>query len=92
MDGLLDGPFVNDQPAAAGVLMVVDGKHPRFPVPFYAKSGGGFTFMNPAFLFHDGMDVKQGEVLDLKYRIVTVDGKWGDNLAAEVARGEELFA
>lgn len=91
-DGLLDGPFVQGQPAAAGLLMVVDPGHPRFPVPFYAKSNQGFTFMNPAFLFHEGLDVKQGEVLDLRYRIVTVDGRWGENLETEVQRAVEVFA
>ncbi len=91
-DGLLDGPFDDrDQPAAAGVLMVVDPRHPRYPVPFYAKSGGGFTFLNPAFLFHDGMDLQENQVLDLRYRVVTVDGRWGDNLATEVALAEEAL-
>ncbi len=91
-DGLLDGPFVNDEPAAAGLLMVVDPQHPRFPLPFYAKSNNGFTFMNPAFLFHEGMDVQAGEKLELRYRIVTVDGRWAENLQEEVALAEESFS
>ncbi len=91
-DGLLDGPFVGGEAAASGILMVVDPAHPRYPVPFYAKSNHGFTFMNPAFLFHEGMDVSKGEVLDLRYRIVTVDGRWGDNLKTELAMAREVFA
>lgn len=91
-DGLLDGPFKEDsQPAAGGILIVVDPQHPRYPVPFYAKTGGGFTFLNPAFLFHEGMDLQKDHVLDLRYRVVTVDGRWGDNLPAEVARAEEAL-
>jgi len=90
-DGLLDGPFVDGEAAASGILMVVDPGHPRYPVPFYAKSNNGFTFMNPAFIFHEGMDVSKGEMVDLRYRIVTVDGRWGDNLQAELIKAQEVF-
>lgn len=83
MDGKLDGgPNVH-----AAVAMFDHPDNPRWPTPFYAKSNGGFTYMNPALLFHEPMHLKAGETLSLRYRVLVKDGQWNaDELAAESER------
>lgn len=46
----------------------------RSPTPWYCKSGNGFTYMNPAFLFNEPMSIRKNQRLTLRYRIAWCDG------------------
>lgn len=83
MDGKLDGgPDIR-----AAVATFDHPDNPRWPSPFYAKAQNGFTYMNPAILFHEPMHLAKGETLSLRYRVLVKDGLWElDELAAESER------
>lgn len=58
----------------------------RGPSPWYCKTGNGFTYMNPAFLFHEPMSLAIGQPLTLRYRVAWCDGIWQPEQFAELAR------
>lgn len=60
--------------------------NPRSPSPWYCKSGNGFTYLNPALLFHEPMKLDNGERLRLRYRVLYRDGLWEHGEFAELAR------
>lgn len=63
--------------------MIDHPTNPRAAVPWYCKTGNGFTFMNAAFLFHEPMSLGKSESLRFNYRILYRDGQWmGDEFAA----------
>ena len=63
-----------DQRVAIGI--VDHPANPRSAVPWYCKTGGGFTFMNAAFLFHEPMTLAEGQSLTFNYRVLYRDGAW----------------
>ncbi len=68
-------------------LGIVD--HPgnvRSPSPWYCKTGNGFTYMNPAFLFHEPMSLEAGKQLVLRYHIAWRDGLWSQETFAELSQ------
>lgn len=89
LNGLLDGGHKEE----VGIAAFVDWEHPRYPFPMYAKSNDGFTFFNPAFLFHAGMDLKAGDELSLRYMVSLVYQRWHpEQLQAEQAFAEGACA
>ena len=85
---------VDGGPNRRVALGIVDHPcNPRAPVPWYCKTGGGFTFVNAAFLFHGPMSLAAGESLAFDYRVLYRDGAWsGEEFAALAAdfRGQNL--
>ena len=72
MQALVDGG--PDQ--RVSVCVIDHPQNPRSPSPWYCKCRDGFTYMNPAFLFHEPMDVKSEQSLTFAYRILYRDGLW----------------
>jgi hypothetical protein len=63
--------------------------NPRHPVPFYGSTraatyGEGWSnFLNAAFLFHEPLELGDGEPLRVRHRVVLHDGRWdADRIAA----------
>jgi hypothetical protein len=56
------------------VAMIDHPSNPRSPGPWYGKADPHYVFFNAAFLFHEAMAVKKGEVLRFRYRVVVRDG------------------
>ena len=74
--GLLRG-VVDGAPDARVSLGIIDHPgNPRNPMPFYAKSGNSYDFMNAAFLFHEPMRVARGHKLIFRHRVLYRDGWW----------------
>lgn len=86
MQALVDGG--PDQHVS--VCMIDHPSNPRSPSPWYCKCRDGFTYMNPAFLFHEPMDVKNGQSLTFSYRILYRDGsREHDALVAAAAKFQQ---
>ena len=69
----LSGTF-DGGPAKEGGIAIFD--HPgnvRHPSPWYGATGAGHYF-NAAFLFHEPLQLSQGEELHLRYRALIHDG------------------
>lgn len=73
----------------AGLALFDHPGNERFPTPFYASTFDGYgegawtNFFNAAFLFHDGLDLAEGERLRLRHRALVHDGTWStDRLRA----------
>ena len=82
MQARVDG----DAERYVSIGMIDHPANPRWPSPWYCKSGNGFNYMNPALLFHEPMSLKEGDALRLRYRVMFRDGLWTpDELAAAAA-------
>jgi hypothetical protein len=68
--------------APAGVTLLDHPANVRHPSPFYGSTraatyGEGWSnFLNAAFLFHEGLDLAEGEELRVRHRVVVHDGRW----------------
>ncbi|EIQ00546.1 hypothetical protein OpiT1DRAFT_05092 [Opitutaceae bacterium TAV1] len=67
------------------ICMVDHPENPITPVPWYAKSANGFTFINAAFLFHGPLTTAAGATLRFRYRLLYRDGLWNAAEAATLA-------
>lgn len=65
--------------------MIDHPDNPRSPTPWYGKGSNGYTFMNAAFLFHEPMEVPEGKVMKMRYRVAWRDGAWEDGAFAALA-------
>jgi hypothetical protein len=73
---LLRGVVDGDRDARACLGLIDHPQNPRSPMPFYAKSGNSYDFMNAAFLFHEPMKVSRGQKLIFRHRVLYRDGWW----------------
>lgn len=73
---LLHGQMDGGKDEQVSMGMIDHPANPRSKSPWYAKSANGFTFVNAAFLFHEPMDVKEGEKLRFRYQFSYRDGRW----------------
>jgi hypothetical protein len=66
----------------AGVAMLDHPGNRRHPVPFYGSTraatyGEGWSnFLNAAFLWHEPLELAEGEELRVRHRVVVHDGAW----------------
>jgi hypothetical protein len=67
------------------LAMIDHPSNPRSPSPWYCKSGNGFNYMNPAFLFHEPMMLKNEQSLRFRYRVLYRDGCWSATEFAALA-------
>ena len=73
----------------AGVAILDHPENRRHPVPYYASTradtyGEGWSnFFNAAFLWHEGMDVAEGEELRIRHRVIIHDDLWERDRVAE---------
>jgi len=67
------------------LAMIDHPSNPRSPSPWYCKSGNGFNYMNPAFLFHEPMTLKKEQSLRFRYRVFYRDGCWSATEFAALA-------
>ncbi len=81
MHGKLDG----GPGRSASIACFDHPANPRYPVSWYAKSSGGFTFFNAAFLFNEPMQLKAGQSLDFRYRLAWRDGTFDPSELADLA-------
>jgi hypothetical protein len=81
LEGKMDGGA--DEKVSLGI--VDDSQNPNSPSPWYCKSSNGFTFMNPAFIFHGPLSLKKGEHLRFRYKIVFRDGVWTSDEFQKIA-------
>jgi hypothetical protein len=71
-----------DGPAVAGVAILDHPDNPRHPTPWYASTRGDTygegwaNFVNAAFLWHEALEVRSGEALVLRHRVLVHDGAW----------------
>ena len=82
MQGMVDGGTER----RVSIGMIDHPANPRAPSPWYCKSGSGFTYMNPALLFHEPMSIKAGDELRLRYRVMYRDGLWTRDEFAALAQ------
>lgn len=68
------------------MAMVDHPGNPRWPSPWYCKSGNGFNYMNAAFLFHEPMKLAREQTLRLAYRVLYRDGVWALDEMAQLAK------
>ena len=80
LSGKLDG----GPKQTGGVALFDHPSNPRHPSPWYGATGPGH-YMNAAFLFHEPMNVTQGQTLSLAYRVLVHDGIW------DAARLQEAY-
>ncbi|MCS7033919.1 MAG: PmoA family protein [Phycisphaerae bacterium] len=81
MQGRLDG-------GAARFVSIGFVDHPRnyrAPTPWYNKSGGGFSFVNAAIVFHEPISLEAQERLSLRYAVFVRDGLWQPGEFAAIA-------
>lgn len=71
LSGKLDGGLE----ISGGIAMFDHPNNPRHPTPWYGSTGPGHYF-NAAFLFHEPMNLAQGERLSFQYRVVVHDKVW----------------
>lgn len=71
--GKLDG--VNPD-TTGGIALLDHPENPRYPSPFYSRdSTRPFGFICTSFIFHEPYEIKNGESLRLRYRVVVHDGE-----------------
>ncbi len=71
----LSGDFDGGENCKGGIAIFDNPANVRHPQPWYGATGAGH-YVNAAFLFHETMNLKKGEVLHLKYRVLVHDGIW----------------
>lgn len=71
LSGYLDGGHNQ----SSGIALFDHPANRRHPSPWYGATGSGHYF-NAAFLFHEPMQLKQGEELHLRYRALIHDDIW----------------
>ncbi|HVE94964.1 MAG TPA: PmoA family protein [Acidimicrobiales bacterium] len=77
--------------SSAGILLLDHPDNPRHPVPWYGSSKaptygeeGWSNFLNAAFLWNGPLELRTGQVLPFRFRVVVHDGIWSsDRCAAE---------
>jgi len=67
--GGLDGA-----PKAGGVALFDHPTNLRYPPPFFVINPPAFGFLNPSPLFHEGVTLRDGESLNLRYRALVHAG------------------
>ena len=67
--GLLDGRL-------AGVAICDYPQNPRPPTPWYAIRSADFSFFTPALLCYGPLELKPGETMTLRYRVLVHSGRW----------------
>jgi len=72
LSGLIDGA----RDSNVGIAMFDHPANPRHPTPFYGSTGAGHYY-NAAFLFHEPMQLKAGETLTQRYRVIVHDHLMG---------------
>ena len=79
----LSGPIGEGDADVGGIAILDHPGNPRHPVPWYGSTRaatygdeGWSNFLNAAFLFHEPMDLRAGERLRLRHRIVVHDASW----------------
>lgn len=66
--GLDGGPWTG------GIAIFDHPANVRHPPPFFVLSPPGFGFLNPSPLFHEALQLAQGDVLRLRYRVIVHSG------------------
>ncbi len=79
LSGRLDG----GPDLSAGICVLDHPSNIRHPTPFYGHPAPG-SFLNAALLFHEPLQLAEGETLTLRYRVLLHSGIW----AAERAQAE----
>lgn len=70
-----------------GIAIFDHPENPRHPPPFFVLSPPPFGFLNPSFLFREGMTLSTGESLRLRYRVLVHAGRGQqDDLTQEFSR------
>ena len=72
----LSGVFDGGDQKEGGIALFDHPSNVRHPQPWYGATGAGHYF-NAAFLFHEPMNVVEGETLRLRYRALVHDQIWG---------------
>lgn len=73
--GDLSGIFDGAADRWGGLAIFDHPENRRHPSPWYGATGAGH-YLNAAFLFHEPMQLKQGELLRLRYRCLVHDNIW----------------
>jgi len=80
LSGTLDGGIEQQ----GGVAILDHRQNIRHPSPWYGGTEQYQNYLNAAFLFHEPLEVEEGETLSFRYRVIVHDGVWDQNrLAAE---------
>jgi hypothetical protein len=69
----LSGTFDGGRDQSGGIALFDHPENVRHPSPWYGATGAGHYF-NAAFLFHETMQLAEGEELRLRYRALIHDG------------------
>lgn len=80
MQGQVDGA----KDLWVSVALIDHPSNPRSPSPWYARCDQA-TFMNAAFLFHEKMELAEGQTLRFRYLFLWRDGTWRPEELAAVA-------
>jgi len=80
--GVLDGGL-------AGVAICDHPDNPRTPTPWYVIRSADFSFFTPALLCYAPLELKAGEKITLRYRVLVHAGRWD---AARLRAEYERFA
>jgi hypothetical protein len=80
LSGTLDGGI--DQ--QGGIAIFDHPQNLRHPTPWYGGTEKYQNYLNAAFLFHEPLEVAEGQTLSFRYRVIVHDGTWDQNrLSAE---------
>ncbi|HEX8237534.1 MAG TPA: PmoA family protein [Abditibacteriaceae bacterium] len=71
----LSGSFDGGSNREGGLAIFDHPANVRHPSPWYGATGAGHYF-NAAFLFHEPLQVSEGETLHLRYRALIHDNLW----------------
>jgi hypothetical protein len=71
----LSGVFDGGRNKEGGAALFDHPGNVRHPSPWYGATGTGH-YINAAFLFHETMNVSEGETLCLRYRVLVHDDLW----------------
>jgi len=70
-----------------GIAMLDHPDNPRCPTPWYLIRGKPMGYMNAALIMYEPLELKAGEKLKLRYRLIVHPGRWdAAKLKAEAAR------
>jgi len=71
LSGALDGGVR----ASGGAAVFDHPSNPRHPTPWYGAAGS-MNFLNAAFLFHEPMQLVEGDTLAFRFRVLVHDDVW----------------
>jgi hypothetical protein len=73
--GDLSGTFDGGKGKQGGVAIFDHPENVRHPSPWYGANGAGH-YLNAAFLFHEPLNLENGQTLRLRYRVLVHDDLW----------------